>query len=320
MNPTRHATLMLLIVTALWAFSFPLVTTWQTTATATLHDPLLSAFTLIALRMFPALLLLLVFQPHLVRGLTGQELRAGACLGFVFFLGFALQTWGMATVSPTLSAFLTSLCSVWAPLLAWVFLGVRVPTVMLFGLTLAIMGTVILVAKPDQPISFGLGDGLTLLASLLFGIQMLLLDHLGRKVRPGSLTVGFFATAGLLASVMGTVWASCGVGLERWGTWFLALHLETNVWQVVALLVLLPTVLGFHWMNVYQPKVSASRAALIYLLEPVLAAAISIAMGVDTLSLSLFVGGGLILSGNGFVEVWGRKKARSAQEENPFAG
>ena len=40
--------------------------------------------------------------------------------------------------------------------------------------------------------------------------------------------------------------------------------------------ILLPTVLSFHWMNTYQPRVTAVRAALIYLLEPVFAAGFAV--------------------------------------------
>ena len=72
----------------------------------------------------------------------------------------------------------------------------------------------------------------------------------------------------------------------------------------------IPTVLAFHWMNVYQPRVSASRAALIYLLEPVFAALFSLAWGHDRVSLPLVAGGGLILGGNLLVELPGWLRER----------
>ena len=67
--------------------------------------------------------------------------------------------------------------------------------------------------------------------------------------------------------------------------------------------------LPFHWFNVYQPQVSASRAALIYLLEPVFALLFSIWWGHDRLNLKLLMGGSLILAGNMLVEApgWFRK-------------
>jgi drug/metabolite transporter (DMT)-like permease len=69
------------------------------------------------------------------------------------------------------------------------------------------------------------------------------------------------------------------------------------------LLTVLSTVMAFHWMNVYQPRIPASRAALIYLLEPVFGSFFSICMGLDPLSSNLVIGGGLILGGNFLVEL-----------------
>jgi drug/metabolite transporter (DMT)-like permease len=56
-------------------------------------------------------------------------------------------------------------------------------------------------------------------------------------------------------------------------------------------------------MNAYQPKVPASRAALIYLLESVFSSLISVATGFDEPTWPLFLGGGLILLGNLLVEI-----------------
>ena len=78
------------------------------------------------------------------------------------------------------------------------------------------------------------------------------------------------------------------------------------------LLALLPTVLSFHWMNTFQPRVPASRAALIYLLEPIFSSIFSVYLGYDSLKAPLLVGGGLILLGNLLVELPGLLARRSA--------
>jgi drug/metabolite transporter (DMT)-like permease len=56
-------------------------------------------------------------------------------------------------------------------------------------------------------------------------------------------------------------------------------------------------------MNSYQPLVPASRAALIYLLEPIFTAVVSVVAGYDHPSVPLVVGGTLILLGNLLVEL-----------------
>jgi drug/metabolite transporter (DMT)-like permease len=71
----------------------------------------------------------------------------------------------------------------------------------------------------------------------------------------------------------------------------------------VLLLTLLSTLLATHLVSVYQPRVPASRAALIYLLEPVFAAVLSVVVGHDAVTGRLLLGGGLILTGNALVEL-----------------
>ncbi|MBY0232080.1 MAG: DMT family transporter [Gemmataceae bacterium] len=61
-------------------------------------------------------------------------------------------------------------------------------------------------------------------------------------------------------------------------------------------------------MNEYQPKVPASRAALIYLLEPIFSALFSMAWGHDEPSWLLLWGGILVLAGNLVVELRPRPK------------
>ena len=56
-------------------------------------------------------------------------------------------------------------------------------------------------------------------------------------------------------------------------------------------------------MNSYQPLVPPSRAALIYLLEPVFASVVSVWWGYEELSTALVLGGVLILTGNLLVEL-----------------
>src|SRR5262249_25492979 len=147
--------------------------TWQNAARDGPADELLTSLTLIALRMLPAFAILAALQPQLLRS-TRREHVVGGLLGVVFFSGFFLQLWGLAWTSPALSAFITSLGSAWAPLLAWVCFGIRVARWTLLGLAIAIGGTAVLSLDPSARWGLGPGEWLTLLASLLFGVQILM--------------------------------------------------------------------------------------------------------------------------------------------------
>src|SRR5207248_3153573 len=88
-----------------------------------------------------------------------------------------------------------------------------------------------------------------------------------------------------------------------WLRWSSTMLQDPMIWRDLGLLTLFCTVLPFHWFNVYQPRVSASRAALIYLLEPVFASLFSLLWGHDTLAPPLIIGGAMILAGNMLIEV-----------------
>ncbi|MFO0929981.1 MAG: DMT family transporter [Gemmataceae bacterium] len=295
----ERAALMLVLVTALWGMSFTWTRSWQLAAADGPVDELLSGLTLIAVRMPLALLLLGLWQPRVVLRPTRAEHAGGAAIGAVFFAGFALQTWGLAYTTPALSAFFTSLCSAWVPLIALAAFRERVAPLTLAGLAVGLVGCAVLVEGWNA----GPGELMTLAGSVLFAVELLILDRLGRRLEPSHLTAGFLGATGLLALASAVIVAVRGPGLAAWGEWAGGMLARPDILRSVACLVVLPTVLGFHWMNSYQPLVSATRAGLIYLLEPVFSALFSVWWGYDPVSGPLLLGGGLILAGNLLVEL-----------------
>ena len=299
---TAQATAMLVLVTLLWGLSFAWMKNWQEAAQGAPGGPLLASLTLIALRMPLALLVLAAWRPRLLTAPTRREHAVGALIGVTFTAGFVLQVWGLNWTTPALSAFVTSLGSAWAPMLAWLCFGIRVARWTVLGLVVAVGGTVVLGLDPGVGWGLGPGEALTVVASLLFGVQIVLLDRLGKTVRAPHLSVAFFGVSGVLALGLAVGRAASGPGVGEWAQGTLDLLARPRPLLAMGLLILLPTVLSFYWMNTYQPHVSTGRAALIYLLEPVFAACFSIPFGLDALTWRLALGGALILAGNVLVE------------------
>ncbi|HEV3260029.1 MAG TPA: DMT family transporter [Gemmataceae bacterium] len=320
---------MLVLVTLFWGLSFPLMRTWQQEAKGGPSPPGttaagdhsvarggspggkgLAALTLIALRMLLALAVLATCRPQLFLAPSRREHGTGTVIGCAFFLGFSLQVVGLSWITPALSALITSLACAWVPLLALACFRTPVPALTLLGLGLGIGGVAVLTEMDGHNgRSLGWGEGLTLLASVFFAVQIVLLDRLGRRTRSAHLTVGFLGVTGLSALVIAVVWAATTAQLAAWLAWVASMLGSWQIVSDVALLTLLSTVLAFHWMNTYQPRVSAGRAALIYLLEPVFAAMFSVGMGHEELTHNLLLGGGLVLAGNLLVEVPARLRA-----------
>jgi drug/metabolite transporter (DMT)-like permease len=322
----RGAAVMLALTTVVWGLSFPLMKNWQDEAKTCPGGSLVSGLTVIGLRMFFALILFGLFKPDLFLKPTRREFAVGVLVGLTNFVGFALQVVGLATTTPARSGFLTSLCSAWVPLLAWGVFRSRISTATVLGLALALAGAGVLhIGKVEEPAPnpgptraasvLTDGDFLTLIASGFFAVAVLVLDRLGRKAAAGHLTVGLLASTGLasLLIIVARLSDGNGPGLRDWLTWTTGMLTNPAILRDVLLLTVLSTVLAFHWMTTYQPKLSASRAALIYLLEPVFASLFSLILGHDRLTNYLLAGGGLILVGNLLVELrgWLREKSDS---------
>ncbi len=298
-----HATIMLVLTTFCWGLSFPLMKGWQLQSEDCPGGLVLASATMILVRVTLAVLILAMFRPNLVREPSRHAHLYGAAVGVTFFVGFLLQVLGLAWTTPALSAFITSLGSAWVPVMAWLWSRTRVAPLALVGIGLGIFGTAVL-AEIDsgEEWTLGVGDLLTFVAAVVFAVEILLLDHLGKDVPAGHLTVSFFAVTAVLALLTAAGWAAWGPGIPEWLGWSARMLRTPGMATDVALLTVFCTVLAFHWMNVYQPRVSASRAALIYLLEPVFAAVFSIMLGYDQLSPRLLIGGGIIIGGNLLVE------------------
>jgi drug/metabolite transporter (DMT)-like permease len=310
---------MLVLATLCWGLSFPLMKNWLNAAEQD-HCPggdLVAALTLQGFRSLLALPLLAVFQPRWFRVSRG-ELGLGLLLGSLNGAGCALQAWGLAHTTPALSVFFTSLASAWVPLLAFALFRVTVARLTLFGLLVGMAGAAVLGGQTGEAWALGWGEWLTLLSTFVFALYILLLDRFGRDRRPGTLTVGLIAASGLPALAGVGAWAAGAPAGSAWPGWAAAMLTDPYLLANVGALTLFSTVLATHWMSVYQPRLPASRAALIYLLEPVFGAAFSVAWGHDPLTRRLLLGGGLILGGNFLAELpaWLRlRKGRAAPAE-----
>jgi drug/metabolite transporter (DMT)-like permease len=310
------AAAMLVVACVCWATFFPLCKNWQEAARACPGGDLVASLTLLGVRTLIALATFVVFKPRLFLRVSRRELGIGLLLGTLNGLGNLLQVWGLASTSPALSGFFTSLASLWVPILALVCFRLRVARATWAGIALGIAGLAALGINRQASWGIGFGDGLTVLSSLAFALFILMLDRLGGTVNSSHLTLVLIAVAGLPTVFLAVGVAAWQGELASWLLWLTEILRQPVVVRDVLLLTLFSTVLATHLMSAYQPRVSASRAALIYLLEPVFAAALSIVVGYDSINGRLLFGGTLILSGNALVELplWIRKVRRPMGE------
>jgi drug/metabolite transporter (DMT)-like permease len=295
---------MLVVACLCWGEFFSLAKNWQVAAKATCPGgDLVATLTLLGIRPILALAVFAVVRPQLFHQPTRREWQLACCLGLLNFSGNVLQVWGLSATSPALSGFFTSMASLWVPVIALVFLHMPIAGATWIGLALGVAGLAVLGIDTSQGISIGQGEALTALSSLIFAVFILCLDRFGRRVRSSNLTLGLIMMAGLPALPMALGLSASGEGVDAWFFWLRDMLSNPALLRDVVLLTLFSTVIATFLMGTFQPRVPPSRAALIYLLEPVFAATISVCMQHDDVTYRLVLGGLLILGGNALAEL-----------------
>ena len=264
----RKAVLWLMAGTAAWGLSFPvqkMLTMLQQELVPAAGTWFLTSW-IICLRSLMAAAVLLLWKPQLLRGMTREEVRQGLLLGLIGGLGLVLQADGLAHTNASTSAFLTQAYCVILPM--WHCFSRRVAPEwrLVFCTGLVLWGISILSGFNWRTLHMGRGEWETLGAAAAFTIQIILLErprYRENRAMPVTLLMflGFAAWSAPVA-----VMAAPQLG---------------DLWRVVAspaavahlgVLALACTVFAYGIMNLWQPKVSATEAGLIYCIEPVCAA------------------------------------------------
>jgi len=293
------AALMLVVACACWGTFFSLAKNWMGAANETCPGgPLVGSLTLLGIRPILALSVFAIVRPGLFLQPTRREWLLGASLGLLNFAGNVLQVWGLSSASPAVSGFFTSMASLWVPVIALVVLRMPVAGATWLGLALGVAGLAALGIDTSQGFSLGQGEVLTATSSLVFAMVILGLDRAGRRVRSEQFALPLIAIGGLPGLPLAAGISAYQSGLDAWIDWLGTMLSDPSLLRDVVLLTLFSTVIGTYLLTTFQPRVPASRAALIYLLEPLFAAVISVLMGHDQVTLRLLVGGLLILGGN----------------------
>lgn len=224
--------------------------------------------------------------------------RAGIAAGVPLALGYVFQTTGLQYTTSSVSAFLTYLLVVFVPLLSAVLLRRLPRPSTLAGVVVAVIGLYVL--TDGAGIGFGKGEALSVLCAVAFAVHILVLSELAPRVDVVALNVVQFAVVGVLLVVPGALAGGYAF--------------PASAWIAAAYTGIAVSAVAFGLQVWGQRHVSASRTALVLMLEPVFAAALGYAHG-DRLGVAGAIGGGLILAGILLSEVSGRSLDRAVNSE-----
>lgn len=250
----------LLLVTAIWGSTFPLVK--DLTADLRPDELLLLRFGVAGL----------VALPVLWRRWPGRLwLRPALEFGLLGWLGYAAQTEGLRHTSAGRSAFITALSVLGVPLLA-TLLGQRQPRRLWMAVGLALGGAWLLVNDGAAP---NRGDALTLVTALSYSVYILRLEawvqRLGAAPLMAAQTLGvlpYAAVAWWVGGIGGGAASRAAIAdrLAVWGAW------PGGHWLALIYLGTVGLGLTAALQALGQARVSGAQAALLFTTEPVWAA------------------------------------------------
>jgi len=266
------AQLALLLTTVIWAATFP--------ATKLALEQVLP-LSLLFLRFLISSLVLasvVVLAGRPIRR-TRESLRTAAVASVFLFLGYATQTVGMRYTTASNSAFITALYSVLVPL----FLR-RFDLRHWAALTFAVSGLWVLI-RPSA--AMNRGDLYTLACAVAFALHIIVVEAYVHRTEVLSFSAWqlVMVTSALVGPAL----------MEGYRPWTVAVT-PTLVWALVITGVL-ATALAFCVQVWAQRVVPAQRVALIFALEPALAAWFAWLVLGERLDTMGWVGSGLITAG-----------------------
>ncbi|WP_233493989.1 DMT family transporter [Desertihabitans brevis] len=231
--------------------------------------------------------LVVVLAPRRQLVLSRPVLVRGSLLGLVFGAAQVLQTYGLELTSASISGFVTGLYVVITPLLTWVLLRHRVGLLTWLAVALATVGLGVLSL---QGLQVSPGALLTLASAACYALHIV---GLGRWSEPGtalSLTVVQLAVVTVVCLP-----PALADGLTLPATGF--------DWGAVLYLALIAGSFTMLLQTWAQSQVPATRAAVVMSLEPVFGALFAVALGGESFTWRITVGGLSILAAMYLVEL-----------------
>jgi drug/metabolite transporter (DMT)-like permease len=313
-----QACLWLIVGTALWGLSFPVIKAilFKQQQLVPGASSAFLASVIVVLRFGVAAIIVLLFCFRTLPTLTRLEWRQGLGLALFGGIGIIFQMDGLAHTSASVSAFLTQFYCLLIPI--WVACTRRaLPTLaVVISSILVLAGAAILANFNWHELKMGRGEAETLLAAVFFAGQILWLEKPEfAQNRTSNFTFVMFAGTAALALPVAAFYAP---GAQS----FIAACSDRSVLFMIAALVLFCTVGSYGLMNAWQRHITATEAGLIYCLEPVAASAFALFLPAwlsqvasidypnEHITRDLLLGGSLILAANVLIQIEAARRAR----------
>lgn len=239
-----------------------------------------------------------------MRALSRRQLTVGLGLGILYGVAQILQTVGLAHTEASRSGFITGTYVVLTPIFAAVLLRDRIPRSTWLAVLMASAGLAVLSLNGTGALGFGFGEAVTLLAAAIYALHIIGLGHYSSPVAAAGLSavqVVVIAVVSLVAAAPG------GIDLPHGG----------HAWASVLYMALIAGAVALWAQTWAQSHLNATRAAIVMTLEPVFAAGFAVALGGESLTNQMILGGAMVLAAMYTVELIGHRADITAAQDPP---
>ncbi|MBQ9537781.1 MAG: DMT family transporter [Treponema sp.] len=275
----------IVLAAAIWGFAFVVV-----------KDSLayVGAIWMIAIRFTIAAILLLLVCCRRLKKLDASYWRHGAVLGTLIFLAYSFQTVGCDYTSAGKNAFLTSVYVILVPLISWPVYRKR-PSWHVFLAAIVFfvgIGFVALQEGSGSLLEMNIGDILTLVCGIFYGIHIILIARYDKKEDPVLLTALQFLFTALWAWLASPLITNPAVNRP------LELEALAKPATILSMLYLgvLSTMLAYLLQNVCLKYVPSSLGSLFMSLEAVFGVVFGILFLHEDVSPRMLLGFALIFA------------------------
>lgn len=239
-------------------------------------------FFIMAIRFTGAALFMgILFRRH-VKNSTKEDWKAGAILGGMIFIAQPIQIIALKYTSPSKQAFLITTYVVIVPFISWLVLRKRPGIKAFVAGILALVGIGLISLSGSLGIE--LGDGLTLLFSLLYSFVIVVTGILAKKVNPLAMSFYQYLTTGVLSMMATLLFEDRAAAYPMVGIGALAYLLFIN------------TVVAYTLQNVAQRYTSDTHSAVLISTESVIGYFCGVVLYGDPFTPKVLMGGLIVFS------------------------
>ncbi len=283
----RLAVISLIAVTAAWGSTFVVMKSGIAQ---------MSYWSLTSLRWAIAFALLAVFRPRALRT-DRRTIQHGLAIGVVSSFGYLFQTVGLLTIDASVSGFITGMFVVLTPIFASVLFRDRISGWAWVGVLLALVGLGLISLH-----GFSLSSGAvwTLIGAAMWALQIISTAHW--STRENSYSIATYQI--LMVAVFFTI-GSAVQGYQ--------LPPNAGVWGDILVMSVFASALAFTVQTWGQSHVDATRAAVIFTMEPMFAGIFGVWIDHDPMTVRIISGAGLIFAAM-FISEFAPKRSRVVDE------